>query len=155
MYCRGLRINQIAERLGLYREVVGDYVRDALEYFRDRQSERLSEYYSAEFAANQMATEKMWELFDRSPLDSIKCRAMANLIQLQGKRLEILRMVAPEKDESIDTDISIVVVKNKEEWKAVQTATEHLKLLKQEAERTVNGRVVPESVSEAPEFAAR
>lgn len=132
---------------------VWDYVRDALNVYKDRIAESVEHLIAFEWARLEQQEHKIWKLirsaeadcFDKDGNRDYKSIATlySRLQSLNKDRLALIEKIDPGADHSLDTSVSLVVVKNREELPKVLSATEF-------AQRVIHDEFPAEGETEQP-----
>lgn len=133
---------KIKEVTGFSRDSIRKYLANAFAYFAEKNRESVHEYLGIEWEKLNLREDEILRLLRNSggyqpeqnkkknekktgetkKIDQQVSQLFGNLDKITGRRLEILRMVDPGIDESQDTDLVLVLVKNREDFRNVMDA---------------------------------
>lgn len=148
----------IARQSGIGSQTVRKYLKQAIAHFAETSREQVHEYLSREWEKLDVIEDQLFQMFrelregdggglqpeapdstvppkQKKKADPAFVRITDGLDKIVGRRLEILRMVDPGVDESVDSDLVMVLVSSRAELSEVMEAVAFKNAL------TVDGKI--------------
>lgn len=113
---------------------IWDYVKDATNFYRERVAESVEHLIAFEWARLEQQETKIWTLIRSAEADAVSKEGVrdyrsiaglyARLQALNKDRLALIEKIDPGADQSLDTTVSLVVVRDRSQLPKIIEATE-------------------------------
>jgi predicted transcriptional regulator len=134
LLAEGYTYSEIGEQIGVTQQMVSVYVKDGLSLYKERIAESVETLVAMEWRRLEHQETKLWRLvrsaendaFDKDGNRDYKSIATlyARLQSLNADRLKLIEKIDPGADLSLDTRVSLVVVRSRQELPKIIEATE-------------------------------
>jgi predicted transcriptional regulator len=134
LLAEGYTYTEVGKELGCSPVMVGNYVKDGLGHYKERIAESVETLVAMEWRRLEHQETKLWRLvrsaendaFDKDGNRDYKSIATlyARLQSLNADRLKLIEKIDPGADLSLDTRVSLVVVRSRQELPKIIEATE-------------------------------
>jgi hypothetical protein len=134
LLAEGYTYTEIGKEIGVSHPMVSNYVKDGLGLYKERIAESVETLVAMEWRRLEHQETKLWRLvrsaendaFDKEGNRDYKSIATlyARLQSLNADRLKLIEKIDPGADMSLDTRVSLVVVRSRQELPKIIEATE-------------------------------
>lgn len=154
LIAQGYTYAEAAKKVGVGIVAIWDYVKDALNIYKERIAESVESLVAFEWQRLETQEQRIWSLIRSAEKDAVDeegkrdYRALTGLLgrlqALNSDRRALIDKIDPGADHSLDTTVSLVVVRNRQQLPKIIEATEF-------AQRVIHDEFSSESEEEQPE----
>jgi len=151
LVAQGYTYAEISKEIGVSQVSVWDYVKDGLSIYKERIAESVESLVAMEWQRLEQQEAKLWKLIRSAEADSFDkegnrdyktiATLYARVQSLNADRMKLIEKIDPGADLSLDTRVSLVVVKSREQLPRIIDATEF-------AQRVLHDELSTESAEE-------
>lgn len=134
LIAQGYTYADAAKECGVGVVCIWDYVKDATNFYRERVAESVEHLIAFEWARLEQQETKIWTLIRSAEADAVSKEGVrdyrsiaglyARLQALNKDRLALIEKIDPGADQSLDTTVSLVVVRDRSQLPKIIEATE-------------------------------
>lgn len=134
LIAQGYTYAAAAKEVGVGVVCIWDYVKDATNIYRERIAESVEHLIAFEWARLEQQETKIWNLIRSAETDAVSkeggrdyksiATLYARLQALNKDRLSLIEKIDPGADQSLDTTVSLVVVRDRTQLPKIIEATE-------------------------------
>lgn len=116
-----MRVEEIAAKVGVETDTVRKYVKDGLEEYRAHVTSGVERLVAAEWAKLEVQERAIWDLIRGvkdvmgAKVAEVKAGLFGRLAALNKQRMDLINKIDPGEDQSFDTAVSFVIVRDRRE----------------------------------------